>query len=262
MWCIVPIAMLIAAPSGVIKDLYEFDGSFGGLSYHRNVYGFYAGLTVLLMWFIDLKRKHKLILSIILLIGLTLSESRTSILALSIAYFYLLIKDNDAAAKVRMKVKRYIPLVVIVTISIIAYLINYGTRSNDMLVTSDRSEIYMKFLGMFLSNIFWGRGEPTTFISYGTNEVTPVHNFILQVLVDYGLFTSIMFVLLLFLVWKKSGLYSRVLYLYLFIVGLFQPYFTFGFPTYFTLIIMLLSNSFPKAENLIEGSNIKKISLS
>ena len=73
------------------------------------------------------------------------------------------------------------------------------------------------------------------------NEDTSAHNFITQTIFDYGLIVAFPFFLLLYNVWKKSGLYYKTLMLYLLIIGLSQPYFSFGVPTQFTLIIILIA---------------------
>jgi len=238
-WCILPLIILLIAPVSIKTQMFQIEGStlsLGGLAAHRNVYSFYVGLTIILTIFIETGRKRKFVTLGVLFIGIALSQSRSGIFAVVIALLYYFINKQT-----RLKSSKYSIFLLIASCVIFYHLImNYGSRNDVFFSISDRIFLIQSFFELLWSNIFMGRGT-AVLISTASTEDIPAHNFIIQTILDYGLLVAIPFFVLLFNVWRESGLYYKTIFLYLMLIGLSQPYFSFGVPTYFTLSSLLIA---------------------
>ncbi|MEG1692350.1 MAG: O-antigen ligase family protein [Bacteroidales bacterium] len=240
-WCVFPLFYMLIAP--IEHKIMLFNGSedsmtfssFGGFSLHRNYYGFYVGLSIILLTFYDVLKKYRIVLYPLLLIGLILSESRSSIIATLVCVSLFYIKKNG------LKLSRLFMLSIGVGIIIFLwYYFSQNFASRDISSNSDRWELYNGFFNIFWDNFFWGTGKSSLYFSSNYPEGSPAHNFILQTLADYGFFTSLIFFFFIGYNFFHGGIYSKTLWCYLLIIGLFQPYFTFGIPISFTLITFLM----------------------
>ena len=247
-WCILPIVLLVVWPIEMKLKLFSGDGvynisTFRGFAIHRNVYGFYAGLSIILLFFVNIKWKWRAFLYLFLLLGIILSESRTSILlAIAVpAYFY-------SQKKQKSKIYKFIFLFssVIILISIFVFLTVFKVRSGSLLNYQDRNELLFEYADIFINNPLFGTGGILK-----KQEGFPVHNFIIQVLANYGIFTGFTFFALIYFIWNKGSLYFKTLFLYLLIFGLFQPYFNFGPISKMSLILILTAISYNHKENEI-----------
>lgn len=244
-WCLSAMFYFAFAPLGIkLNFLSEVEPgvfTFGGFALHRNVFGFYTGITMLLLSFVNIKNKWKIVLWILLLIGLLIAESRSSIVATIVALFYYYFTENK---KYRIKLV-LLTLTMLVVVSLLYFLYtNYAGRGSDQ--DTGRVELYAGFFNIISENLFWGTGEPTRVMSLTSAEASPAHNFIVQTIADYGIFVGITFLTLIATIWYKSNLYGRTLWLFIIIVGFVQPYFTFGIPSYFILFIALMGIAWQK----------------
>jgi hypothetical protein len=241
-WCISPIIYLIVMPLNIKIQLFSIDSmsgtvSFGGFGLHRNVYGFYTGISIILLMCSNMQLKWKIILGLFLFAGLLLSESRSALIATTIAIsFYSFYKNKEN------RIKTFLFLIFFLLISLLLFYVysnftSRGVAEND---DSPRKELISGFYSIISKNFLWGTGEYTLVFSKKNPDGLPAHNFILQSAADYGIFVSFSFFALLYFVWKRMGLYSKTLWLFLFIVSLVQPYFQIDIPSRFFLFIALL----------------------
>lgn len=240
-WCILPILYIPIA--SIEHKIMLFNGredsltlySFGGFAIHRNYYGFYVGLSIILLTFYDDIKKYRIFLYPLLFIGLILSESRSSIIGTitCVAFFYI--------NKKGLKLSKLFPMAIgLGLIAFLWYYFNQNFASREIASNTDRWELYYGFFNIFLDNFFWGTGGVSLYFSNNYPEGSPAHNFILQTLADYGIFTSLVFFFFIGYNFFYGSIYSKILWSYLLVFGLFQPYFTFGIPISFTLIIYLI----------------------
>jgi hypothetical protein len=247
-WALYPLIITFLNPNG--WDAYHFmdkDGlnTFKGFAYHRNVYGFYVGVTLLLTLFINKPafRYYKVVIALLLTIGIVLSESRSTSLAAYISALYYLIKSGD-------KGKVYYLYASVITLALFTifgvYILPNSVRGIEQLLDiSDRIFINSTLITRHSDHLIFGNGVGTLLMNTTNNDIS-AHNFVVQTILDYGIFIALLFFLILYKVWSNAGVRYQTLLLFLVLVGLSQPYFSFGVPTYFTLMTLLIAQSAEK----------------
>ena len=214
-------------------------GTFSGFALHRNFYGVYTGIAFILLTFVEWRTLYKYPLYILLLIGLGMSESRTVLLCLLVSLAY---------KKYSSKRLWLVYLGIVCLIGILVYfllidvLADYTMRKD--LDSNAREELYWGFWNVFLDNPLLGKGKDVLYFSSHYPEGSPAHNLILQALASYGMVTTFFFLIFLILIYINMEQNGRVLFLFLLITAMFQPYVDTGFPTALTVIVLLLGQMF------------------
>ncbi|MBD5216024.1 MAG: O-antigen ligase family protein [Bacteroidales bacterium] len=241
LWAVIPIILMIIGPSHVqlalITGAKGEISTFGGLAYHRNFYGFYTGLVLLLVIVSPIRTFLKYSSIIACGIGLILSGSRSGIACFIVAIMWYLFITNK---------KRFIKLLPIVLTSGIIFfsLLSYfNIRDKGIDGNDDRYEIMNGFVSTIQDAPFLGQGKSTIYFSPSFPEGAPAHNFILQIWSDFGLITLLIFMLLLFLLYNRGNNVFKTALIYLICIGLTQPYFNLSIPNDMLIIICLIGNS-------------------
>lgn len=239
-WAIVPIFYFFLAPVSVKMLFYAASGgTFSGFALHRNFYGVYTGIAFILLTFVEWRTLYKYPLYILLLIGLGMSESRTVLLCLLVSLAY---------KKYSSKRLWLVYLGIVCLIGFLVYfllidvLADYTMRKD--LDSNAREELYWGFWNVFLDNPLLGKGKDVLYFSSHYPEGSPAHNLILQALASYGMVTTFFFLIFLILIYINMEQNGRVLFLFLLITAMFQPYVDTGFPTALTVIVLLLGQMF------------------
>lgn len=262
-WSIVPVLYLPVAPASHKLMLFATDEnakdavfSFCGFANHRNVYGYYAGISILLVLFSSYRKTLKFFLLVILSIGLFLAASRGSLLATAFVVLFFYFKDTN-------KKQKFIALVILVIA--ITLLVFYGSKFESRLLTEAGGRSYLNKVGvaMFRESPLFGYGKSTLLdVNHFEGVNSPAHNFILQTLLDYGLLALIPFLLFIWLLYKQSCKKSQSFLLFLLIVGFVQPYFSLNAPSQFTLIsylFIIVFNSLEQVKKDHYSYNLKTI---
>ena len=235
-WSILPILYLPIASTSDQIAMFSADlnsngvtASFGGFALHRNTYAFVAGLAFICCLMSDLKLFFKLLVISVLSIGLFLSASRGCILAVGLVVFIYYNK--------RLTFKqRLLFLLLFSTAIYLLFVFSSKTESRILFDESTgRDDIYSLAVGEIMKSPILGFGK-NILLDIGHEDPSPVHNFILQTWLDYGLLALVFFLFLLFKIFKMSSPKARVILYYLLIVGFVQPYFTLSVPSEFTMI--------------------------
>lgn len=229
LWIIIPIAMFLLGPIQMKLSLISFDqkgraGTFGGFAIHRNYFGYYAGLIILLFVFYRTKKWIKLLVIFVGLIGIFISTSRSAFLCLflSLSVFGWL------------KYKRYRLLfslgLLLVGLGYYLLSLQIQFRSGDITSTSDREELIEAFSDSISYNPILGKGRGTLFYSSSYPQGAQAHNFIMQVWCDYGIIVLIFFCLYWGSIFIYGNIIVKTFIAYLMSFGLFQPYFMLNLP--------------------------------
>ncbi|MFA7288389.1 MAG: O-antigen polymerase [Melioribacteraceae bacterium] len=245
LWCIIPVYLLLVLSNVESMKMFNVHiggiiSTFRGFALHRNIYGFYAGIAIILLFFVDLKNKWRVFLFFILFAGILLSESRTALIASIFVPFYFYIKSKKISLGLSLSL---IFSGILVLILLDWYLYLFSVRGDSLFFSSTRYELIMQYLNVFKNNLFFG-GLDENF----ENVLGPSHNFIIDVLANYGIFTGLFFFIFVYHVWKQGSLFFKILWLYLLLFGLTQPYFRFGPIANLTLILSLTAIAFNKKE--------------
>lgn len=247
LWSIIPIVCFFIVPV-TVKLLFLTDsGTFSGFALHRNFYGVYAGITFLLLFFIQWPKFYRYLFCCILLVGLFMSESRTVVLCIFISLIY---------KKKAHKKYFYIYFILLSVIGAICYFLlvdifsEYMVRKDlDNNVT--RQDLYLGFWQIFTENPILGRGENVLYYSLIHPEGSPAHNFILQILANNGIIELLFFVLFYIAIFRSFSTNARCLFLFLIVTGMFQPYVDAGFPTTLTVIVLFICHVYSDTKRKI-----------
>lgn len=236
-WSIIPLFILIIPIDLVWKlrmfstDSENYITTFKGFAIHRNVYGFYTSLTIILLLFIEIKSILKLFLNILLFSGIILCEARTALLVSILVPAYYLIQTN------KKKYLKYLLIILpFIVYGLYFYLIEYSTRGENVINNDDRNELYVNSKDLIYNNLFFGIGGPAL-----VNNEDPIHNFLLQVTASYGIFVTFSFLLFLYMLWQGRPLHFKLLMIFILIYGFFQPYFQFNALSNMALIVFLIA---------------------
>lgn len=236
-WSAFPVINFIIRPS----DTQYFNGdginwisTFRGFASHRNSYGFIAGMTIL---YILILNKFKLFVNILIIsiisIGIILSESRATILAVILMATYYL---STFGKNFYFRIILLLSIFSIIFYFSIDYFIEMSSRQSTIFKTDDRFSLIEEFTIIINDNLFFGLGGTVL-----SNNGDPVHNFFIQVIASYGLLVSIPYFFLLWQIWKEGNKEFRTLFGYLLLFGLFQPYFQFGSISNYMLLLFIVA---------------------
>lgn len=210
-------------------QLYIVD-SFRGLSLDRIQYGFLSGIVLFFIFFMKKNIKYSMLIMFILAIGLYLSMSRAVIVALSFATSFYLFKQYN-----------------INFLKVFIYLLIFSIIIFIAVSFSDRVELFsdggnrIGLLKMSLEKIFekgyisflFGSGN---FYTTYNNGLYP-HNMILQTIMDFGIFITILYIIIMYNFFNNLNLKSKALFIYIFLFAQFHP----GFSAFLFMPIILFS---------------------
>lgn len=239
-WSILPLVLLILFPGTIgINMFISLNGGFNtfrGFALHRNFYGFYTGLTVLLFMMSSANKSIKITVIITCFLGLILCGSRSSQLCTIVSMVILMVLKN----------KKLIYIIIPIGVSCLAIFSYFSQtlelRSSNYGDNDDRVEILKGFGKMISERPIIGYGKMTQYYPIASPDEFPAHNIIAQVWADYGILTLLSFLILLLLAYQKSDKTFKVLFSYLLLISLSQPYFYVSLAWTFMVIIILLGN--------------------
>lgn len=251
LWSSIPVVDILLNPGNI--NYFSGDGkywmsTFRGFAVHRNAYGFISGMTILLV-ILQVKNIYvKLSIIAIISYGIFLSESRSTIFSLIVIVTYFVSSNSN---------KRNFYLILSFGLSsiLVYYLADYyyksSIRGSTLFSYEDRISLVNEFTEIILNNLFFGLGGPVL-----SKSGDPVHNFFFQTIASFGIFVAFPYFVLLTQIWKEQNLRFRVLFGYLLLFGLFQPYFQFSAISNYMLILFivayLIDNEF-KSRNTINN---------
>ena len=239
LWIAIPILMFLF---GSIQTKLTFMSlgngkisTYGGFALHRNYFGYYAGLAILLFIFSNIKKYIKTIVILLGIIAIFVSASRSAFVCLFAAIGIYVWKSNK---KWRM------PLIISMGVVGLLYYIlatQIQIRTGDIMYTSDREDLFQAFSDTISTHPLLGKGSFTRFYSESYPNGAQAHNFVLQVWSDYGLITLLFFSLFWGSIFYYGDIKVRTFIAYLILFGLFQPYFILGMPSHFVCMDILFA---------------------
>lgn len=238
LWTVLPIILSLVG----YKDFY-FNPQFQGFASHYNSYSSIAGISVLFILFKgNINRYLRFLIILVILIAIFLSESRSSLLAIVFSIIYYISLKNKISKK---KSFFYLLILGLIIFTLFQGLTYFGERAKNKDLSSvkdnmDRIELIDGFYEKWLESPFFGQGKNYYYSSPTFDIGMPAHNFILQTLCDFGFFLLIAYLSMYIYTWKSFNIYYRTYLLYIFIIGIFQPYFFFGSVIGFSLISITL----------------------
>ncbi len=203
-----------------------------------NTIGCYLIGMLMYVYCFENNSKKKNIMSIVSLIGIILTYSRSGLIMYMIFIIFTLInklKSKNQNVKIRTILKTLI-LICFAAIFIINN-INFFDRFSVDNLSSSRLKVYKEGIALFSDHILFGIGA----YSYHIYDAVKAHNWILESLIETGTIGSILFYILIYKVYKKIKLNSKIMIpffsIYL-IHGLVEPnLFTVSFDSFFWLLI-------------------------
>lgn len=254
LWSISALVYYLIAPLDVKQQF--FIGSegqiltFSGFALHRNFYGILLGILILLLIVWKMKILYKISLFIVLLVCLWLSACRSAMVAVSVTSLFLIFFNKYISF--RKKSFLFI-LLLLLAYALYTILSNPDLSLRDVSDNDDRKELWSGIYHIILKNFYWGIGKEAMYYSISFPEGAQAHNFILQVMANYGIFVCLSYLTLLGVIFYFSSYYFQAFLIYLMVFGLTQPYFGFMLPSvhiYLPLFIgHLLDNCKQKSTN-------------
>lgn len=213
---------------------YDIMDGFGGFASHRNHYAIMLGFSFLIVLFFWQGKSKYIVLSL-MVIGLWLSGSRGSWIGLISAILVYINLNNEFTVKNMVKNISIIFVIYIVYEMYMMY--KYGFQPHG---DSNRILIIQLFFESIKDNFFFGVGRNLFFEMEIFESNVYAHNFIIQIFANYGFFTLIIFIGFIMLQIKNLSNKSKVLLIYVLIVGLFQPLFDVRFTPFYLLALLIL----------------------
>lgn len=255
LWISIPILMFLF---GSIQTKLSFMSigngrvsTYGGFALHRNYFGYYAGLVILLFIFCDTKKILKFAVIILGIIAIFISASRSSFVCLFGAIAVYVWKSQ--------KKWRFPLLVSMITLCILYYILatQIQVRTGDIMYTSDREDLFQAFSDTIRTHPILGKGSFTRYYSESYPQGAQAHNFVLQVWSDYGIITLLFFCLFWGAIFYFGDLKVKSFIVYLVLFGLFQPYFILGMPSHFLCMDILFTTL--SGGHIHENSGLRRL---
>jgi O-antigen ligase len=213
---------------------------FAGLFYDFSIMSVYMSslsgilLVMIVQKQICFNRVLDVLLSLLFISASVLTSARSGVASLFMTVVIILICYE------RRKILIY-SILMIPIFQIIMTIFQYTRKVENLAYDNGRYENFNNALSYFYNHLIWGSG----FIGYTetTGHMRP-HNFVLDMLVDSGLFITVIF---LFLFWKlfKNGIrkYPKMAYLFLFFLigGMFHSSFL---NTHYVMIPAIILSSY------------------
>ena len=241
LWCLLPfIDYLISDNNRQIlytSSLLSDYSGFHGYAIHKNIYGYICGLCIIMIGLSTTHNKFMALLLIVsLMIPLIYSGCRSVLVALAVVIIF--------NSYWRIK-KINIPSIIkwILGLSLVFGFI-YLFISISFFEDPNRVYILNEFIEIIKQHFFFGTGTQTRVQGLIDETENPAHNFILQVIADRGIFSSILFFMVLYYLIKKNNKTYSSFVIYMIVVGLFQPYLTLAIPSFLMMLCFVLPCAF------------------
>ncbi len=237
-WLVIPLILFFVGPIQTKLSFISYEhgrlGTYGGFALHRNYFGYYAGLVMLVFLFSNTKKWIKSLIIVVGFISIFVSTSRSAFLCLSAAISLFM----------WISYKRWrVPLLIAIVIGGMAYYLlsmELQLRTGDIMYTSDREYLMEAFTDSISQHPIMGKGSFTKIYSASHPDGAQAHNFILQIWSDYGIIALLFFILFWGAVYKYGNIQVKIFIAYLLLFGLFQPYLVLGVPVVFAWVNILL----------------------
>lgn len=193
-----------------------------------------TGLPIMFSLFLMMQKEKSFLThwlsKVLMLVALFLITSRTTLLGAAIIIFYFLLAPR--ADSITQHFKKYF-LAYIVVIAVIIYGVRFALSRTDLMTrlmyTKDRDEIFEIAMKVLSESPILGFGGVPLDVSSSmagvSSYATHTHNFILELLVRYGILGLITFCGILFFLYKDlKSKDSRMMFLLMWFVALFQIY--------------------------------------
>ena len=242
-WVLIPVLIvgvkyaLTASPyfTGWHYQLYFSDG-IRGFALDNVQYGFGAGL--LLTYLLIIKCKS-LVLTMLAISAVLLSNSNAVFVAFFLSSMYLFMGKSSLVIKILILFLSIFPLVALV------FFINFNDPRLELFLL-----VYEEFLSDPIRMIFIGNMQ---FFST-VNVVHQPHNFLLQTMLNFGVITAILFVVLLFRFFMSLSHESRATLIYVYMFGAFHA----GFSIFLYTPVTLLGFAFVFLVNFRKSNRLSK----
>lgn len=257
-------SIIIELTFGPISDFY-LSGSFRGFFESRTDHAFLTGIALLVILLTN--NKNLLIILIPLLATcIALSGSRSGILATTAALTFAAITNGQSKRFERLII--IIPCITWIWVAswVLKYfghwnknpiqirLINFFPNSSVFKIQSNmdsekigifgntggRIEIYQRTIEEIINSPFWGKGSFFQQININGFQVE-AHNNILQSILNFGIFATSFWLILLFIHFKRINFSGQALIIYWFVFGFFQPGFDAFLFVPITILVFILS---------------------
>ncbi|MDY0051275.1 MAG: O-antigen ligase family protein [Aliarcobacter sp.] len=239
-------------------------GLTGG-TFNRNVFCIFMGLGVLISFFVlkaklELKIKYLLSLFLLLFIFCTLfSYSRSVWIALFIGFwFYLFLNFKNIRT-----INLLYFFVVFIVFGLIFYNVDTLSHRFNLLIqgySSHRYEIWLHSLNLFLQKPLFGWGLDVWNFN-GYKNFANVHNSILEILLNIGLFGLVSFILFILLTLREikntKNIYLFIILVFFIVVSFFEQSILTS-KTFITSIVLLVFFVFSnRLDNIRSKGEIK-----
>ena len=234
--------------------------SYRGLQNSRNDFGFLCGFLLLLI-FISKNNSFIVYLFIpLVIISFNLTASRTCFLAVTISSIFLIFSYIRLRELKRLFIicfslifiwipsQQWNPLVdknrVYRSINLVEPFSNNLANHGIFHISSERIMIFNKTIDAITDNFWFGRGNFYQQITLNNKIIEP-HNFFLQSILNFGLFATLIWCLLLLKYFLHISYKGRALILFMILYAQFQP----GFDAFFfapSVIAIFIASFNPK----------------
>lgn len=251
---ILPIFLYALFPS--LREMLESpEGNFKGFESSRTTYGCIACVAFVLH--LIERRRGWIIYIFLILIGVFMAQSRAPVILIFTIIFYTIMYDD------RLRNKKTVFVFLGASLSVfIMIFIAFGTRGEEALQESHRFLLINHHINYVTNHLLLGSGGDivldTIIMSDGEEIFKPSssHNFLIETLVGFGLPVTILWVTVLWMLWKKISRTGRVFILLLIGYGLLHNGFGLGVINSFNFIILLLAIS---VKNYFVDANFGRI---
>ena len=195
------ICIIIRFIPNISEYFFSANGRLGGFFQYSNTFALFLLIGIIVLMYTEKEMKFSLIQTVILLIGILLTGSRTVFILTLLSYIIYLsnVKNKEK------KIKTFISLgsVIIIALVVVAITNNFTTIGRFLTISLNSSTlwgriIYYKDALILLKNNIFGYGYMGYSYMYPTVQsanyaVKFVHNDFLQVALDYGIIPMLIF---------------------------------------------------------------------
>jgi hypothetical protein len=172
---------------------------------------------------VNIKRREKLLISIVLIYATVLNFNRSVMLAVALYYLYSFATSFDKRFFMKFIISRKIVIGLVLLFAIIGGslsridAIKYQLFRGQLNISEStgRIMIWENGINYIRNNPILGNGSYKYYFKY-YDKVFHMHNSYIQIITTHGIIISILFFILIFLVWKRKGKYSILIIIYSF----------------------------------------------
>lgn len=253
----------------VISDfLYSDNGRLGGFFQYSNTFALFLLIGIIILLYEEIKNRYNLLNIFILLIGILLTGSRTVFL-LTILIFGIYMFNNKSKHRVKLAIILGSVLIVSVVITLITN--NFNTIGRYLTISLNSSTlwgriIYYKDALVLLKQNIFGYGYMGYSYIYPTIQtanylVKFVHNDFLQIALDYGIISMVIFItsIVYSIFSKKTNKTQKIILITMFLHMLID--FDLQFMIMFYILILMQDLTKQKDFEIIIKKNVLDLGL-